>query len=250
MSTDLDLPLLPSAEQIRRREFATVRRGYDPDQVREYLAQMAAQVEVIEHELKETQLASAVSLPESEPQEDPYEKLAVRMSEVLRTADRKAEEILSEAGAEAGRMVAEARADADRIRVDAQAHAEEARQEGREFLDKARDESERVLSNLTTKREALVEHLQEMQAKLRGVADDLGRAADEPAPAAIDEPSPEAISPPAIAQLDQPPEVRVEKEPDLEEPEPALDMDPRYEDLWSSTQDVKLSDLFNEDEPD
>jgi len=37
MTNDLDLPLLPSAEQIRRREFATVRRGYDPDQVREYL---------------------------------------------------------------------------------------------------------------------------------------------------------------------------------------------------------------------
>ena len=35
MTKDLDLPLLPSAEQIRRREFATVRRGYDPDQVRE-----------------------------------------------------------------------------------------------------------------------------------------------------------------------------------------------------------------------
>ena len=26
--SDLDLPLLPSADQIRRRQFATVRRGY------------------------------------------------------------------------------------------------------------------------------------------------------------------------------------------------------------------------------
>ena len=33
MATDIDLPFLPSAAQIRRREFATVRRGYDPDQV-------------------------------------------------------------------------------------------------------------------------------------------------------------------------------------------------------------------------
>ena len=39
--SDLDLPLLPSAEQIRRRKFATVRRGYDPDQVHEYLNQVA-----------------------------------------------------------------------------------------------------------------------------------------------------------------------------------------------------------------
>ena len=28
--SDLDLPLLPSADQIRRRKFATVRRGLTP----------------------------------------------------------------------------------------------------------------------------------------------------------------------------------------------------------------------------
>ena len=44
MATEIDLPFLPSAAQIRRREFASVRRGYDPDQVRDYLAQVAEQV--------------------------------------------------------------------------------------------------------------------------------------------------------------------------------------------------------------
>ena len=53
MKNDLDLPLLPSAEQIRRREFATVRRGYDPDQVREYLQGVAGQVETLERELRD-----------------------------------------------------------------------------------------------------------------------------------------------------------------------------------------------------
>jgi len=43
--SELDLPLLPNADQIRRRMFATVRRGFDPDQVREYLKQVADQVE-------------------------------------------------------------------------------------------------------------------------------------------------------------------------------------------------------------
>ena len=52
MTNELDLPLLPSAEQIRRREFATVRRGYDPDQVREYLQGVAGQVETLERELR------------------------------------------------------------------------------------------------------------------------------------------------------------------------------------------------------
>ena len=51
-SSDLDMPLLPSAEQIRRREFATVRRGYDPQQVRAYLTSIANQVGTLERELK------------------------------------------------------------------------------------------------------------------------------------------------------------------------------------------------------
>jgi DivIVA domain-containing protein len=53
-SSDLDMPLLPSAEQIRRREFATVRRGYDPQQVRAYLTSIANQVGTLEHELSRT----------------------------------------------------------------------------------------------------------------------------------------------------------------------------------------------------
>ena len=51
--SDLDLPLLPSAEQIRRRKFATVKRGYDPDQVHEYLNQVAIQVETLETDLRD-----------------------------------------------------------------------------------------------------------------------------------------------------------------------------------------------------
>ena len=50
MATDIDLPFLPSAAQIRRREFASVRRGYDPDQVRDYLFQVAEQVETLEQD--------------------------------------------------------------------------------------------------------------------------------------------------------------------------------------------------------
>ena len=61
MATDIDVPFLPSAAQIRRREFASVRRGYDPDQVRDYLAQVAEQVEMLEQEVRETKLQPAPS---------------------------------------------------------------------------------------------------------------------------------------------------------------------------------------------
>ena len=56
MATDIDVPFLPSAAQIRRREFASVRRGYDPDQVRDYLSQVAEQVEMLEQEVREAKL--------------------------------------------------------------------------------------------------------------------------------------------------------------------------------------------------
>ena len=59
MSTRLDLPLLPSAEQIRRRMFARVRRGFDPDQVRDYLLQIADQIETLEGEVREARLLQA-----------------------------------------------------------------------------------------------------------------------------------------------------------------------------------------------
>ena len=57
-TSDLDMPLLPSAEQIRRREFATVRRGYDPQQVRAYLTSIATQVGTLERELSQLRLRS------------------------------------------------------------------------------------------------------------------------------------------------------------------------------------------------
>ncbi len=59
MSSDLDVPLLPSAEQIRKRGFVTVRKGgFDPDQVREFLGRVADQVEVLEKESRELRMAT------------------------------------------------------------------------------------------------------------------------------------------------------------------------------------------------
>ena len=142
MATDIDVPFLPSAAQIRRREFASVRRGYDPDQVRDYLAQVAEQVEMLEQEAREAKLQpgakpradAADREADAPPSEDPYERLAKRLTTLLATADKEAEGILAEARADAARMIDEARSDADRIRVDAQARAEEVRQQGNELL--------------------------------------------------------------------------------------------------------------------
>ena len=192
MATDIDVPFLPSAAQIRKREFATVRRGYDPDQVRDYLVQVAEQVETLEHDALEAKLiggaagspgAATGGPPGPPPSDDPYERLAKRLTTLLATADREAEGILAEARADASRIMNEARTEADRVRVDAQARAEEARQQGNELLERAKQEADRVLVGLSERRETLVQHLQDMQTRLVGVAKELEVAIEDPAAA-------------------------------------------------------------------
>ncbi len=184
-STELDLPLTPSADQIRRREFATIRRGYDPDQVRAYLSQIASQVEKLEEQARVAKMEAAAAKeaapPISAPPQvatDPYEVLSGRLAGLLREAEKHAEEIGAEAEEEARRVLDEARAEADRVQLDAQSKAEEVRQEANDLLSKSRDEAERMISGLTSKREALLADLENMRERLLGVAKSLGAVAD------------------------------------------------------------------------
>ncbi|MGE5227028.1 MAG: DivIVA domain-containing protein [Planctomycetaceae bacterium] len=239
MTSDLDLPLLPSAEQIRRREFATVRRGYDPDQVRDYLGQVATQVETLEKDLRETKLrtdpkaamspgealatkvaeedtalaaqppAPPQALPAAPAHDDAYERLSARFATMIEAADREATKIVDEAKAEAQRLLSEARTEADRIRVDAQARAEEARQRGSEELAKAKEEADRILGSLATRREALVTQMHDMQTKLLAVAHDLdvsmqerdqtGRSSSAPTPTPAATPAPSGSAEPVTS---------------------------------------------------
>jgi cell division initiation protein len=247
-STELDLPLLPSADQIRRREFATIRRGYDPDQVREYLLLIGAQVEALELELRETRLQAGtpevVKVPETV--EDPYQRLATRMTDVLRSADEQAELILQDAREEAAMTLVEARSEADRIRVDAQARAEEARQQGSEVLKHAEEEAERVLSTLSARRETLVEQLKHMQSRLIGVATELETtlAVEDDDGIAFIEDELEGEAEALASTLAEP--LLEEEEDDAagEGTSEALDesglIDPRYEDLWVSSDTIAL----------
>ncbi len=173
-ASHLDLPVLMSADQIRRREFVAVRRGYDPGQVRDFLEQVADQVQQLEGMLREARLeADAAVRAASGPRTDPYEELARRLATLLRTADEEAERIRREARREAERVLAEARADADRIRLDAQSTAEEIRAEAEAALREAREQADRTIAGLATKRDELVEQLAAMQERLVGVAREL-----------------------------------------------------------------------------
>ena len=177
--SELDLPVLVSGDQIRRREFVTIRRGYDPDQVREFLERVAVQFQQMEAMVREARLEAESALRASvEPRIDPYQQLSARITELIRSVDEAAERagreaheeaermlseasadaerIISEAGADAKRVLSEARADANRIRTDAQAKAEEAQASADRALREARDQADRTIAGLSTRREALV----------------------------------------------------------------------------------------------
>jgi DivIVA domain-containing protein len=266
-ATNLDLPVLISAEQIRRREFVTIRRGYDPDQVRAYLGQLADQVELMRLLLRDAQAeAQTARRTTAQPRQDPYQQLAERVASVIREADHVAETITSEAHRDSEQVTREARADADRIRTDAQAKAEEARSRAETAVRTAREEADRTIAGLSTRRDALVDQIASMQERLIGVARDLESAMDvqftipdipaikdlldEPAEGtpADENATSNEIAPSAEAWDDAADpsgvEASVAREPTIVVAEAGDDdpsiLDPSYEELWEGTGAMKL----------
>jgi DivIVA domain-containing protein len=264
-ATNLDLPVLISADQIRRREFVTVRRGYDPDQVRAYLEQLADQMEVMRAVVNEARSDAKTAIrTAAEPKIDPYEQLAARVSNVIREADGAAEKIRAQAQSDAEELTGQARAEADRIRTDAQARVEEAHERADTAARVARQEADRTIAGLATRRDELVGQLASMQERLLGVAHDLERAIDVKVSRPEIEPIPSMPSeadagsahaePAAVRAHDGSEDVRGESdEPDeasfgtivvgeAEETDaggPSI-VDPTYDELWAGTEAIKL----------
>jgi DivIVA domain-containing protein len=228
--SDLQLAPAPSAEQIRRREFATIRRGYDPDQVRDFLIAVGDSVEHLEVDLRDARTAAVGAsrprlVPQPAPANDPYEDLGKRFAGLLGTADKEAKRLVSDAKAESARILGEARTEADRIRVNAQARAEEARAESMAALEKSKREAERTLAGLGSRRETLLEQLQTMQTRLVSAADDLAAVIEKPEKVA----GPATVDAPAQGARDR---------------EATVAADPRYEDLWvSNDEDMGVAQL-------
>jgi DivIVA domain-containing protein len=177
---ELDLPVLLTPEHIRRREFVTTRRGYDPDQVRDYLEQLAMQVQDMAEMVQEARLEAESALQAQASWVDPYDKLARRVSDLLRSADQEAARIRREAGEESDRVLREARTEADRVRLDAQTRAEEARAEAERHLRRARERADRTIAGLSTRRDELVQQLSQMQERVIGVAKELEDTIERP----------------------------------------------------------------------
>jgi DivIVA domain-containing protein len=276
-TTNLDLPILISAEQIRRREFVTIRRGYDPDQVRGYLEQLADQVELMRVLLRDAQAEAqtAVRRTIAQPRQDPYQQLGDRVASVIREADQVAETIKTEAHRDAELVTRDARAEADRIRTDAQAKAEDARSQAETAVRAARDEADRTIAGLSTRRDALVDQLASMQERLIGVARDLESAMDVPVAipdfgaikdlrvesdesegstrdddTASNGSAPSASSPETATDVDvengteasgvREPTIVVGEAEDIADDDGPSILDPSYEELWEGSDAMKL----------
>jgi DivIVA domain-containing protein len=227
--------LATDAEQIRQREFATVRRGYDPGQVRAYLDSLATRVDELERALAESRARAAElgSAPAASAP-DPYERLSERFAGVLASADTQAQQ-----------MVEEATSEAARIKAEAQAQAEGLRNKGSRTLIAAQQESERMLEDLSTRRAAMLRQLHDMQARLLSVADDL-EAAMQPA-AEPAQPEPPTVVPESAAV----PEQEAADAPDAAEPHDAVGTDaaapePVPTHAAAAATDVGIAALFDE----
>ncbi len=182
--SEFDLPLTPSAALIRGREFSTVRRGYDPVQVRNWLKGIADRVDALEENLREAQArADEQPAPPTEPAApavDPYEELGNRMAWLLTSAEKEAAGFVGDAKAEAARILEEARAESDRMRAEAASASEEARHGSSEALDKAKLEVDQMFNDLVLRRKSFLAQVERMRSRLLLAAGDLEKTLEGP----------------------------------------------------------------------
>jgi cell division septum initiation protein DivIVA len=157
------LPPSAVAGSLNLPTFATVRRGYDPHQVLEYVTRLtdrldalSTEVRQLQAELGQREIAGKEQAPTAQ---DRYEGVGARMADLMRTFDHDVERHRQDAAAEARDIIAQARSQADRIKREAETLHAEAAAKAERVQSEARMEADGVLSGLASRREALMEEL-------------------------------------------------------------------------------------------
>ena len=182
-------------ERVLRDDFRTVRKGWDPDQVREHLRAVADE----RPGPGEPKLADAA---------------AERLRSVIAAAEETAAEILAEARSEADALLAGARAESDGI------------------VARAREEAAARVDEARAAVEGLVAQADDLRARVGTLAGSIGAgatSAEVPGPVTVPEPTPPTIPEPTPDPVPEPiPDPVPEPTPDpTPEPQPpAPDPDP------------------------
>ena len=237
---DVDLFAPHEVEDVRHPRFSLVRKGYDPYEVLEYVAQVSERVEALERELHQArEERNATRRHRESAREAAYNDLADRMADLLRTAEQEAEKIRAEAADEAKQRLADAYQRAEQVEREAQNEAGRMRYEAQEATRQAREETERVLGGLASRRDIVISELRALRTGLTDVVDRLQAVTTEAAEAAAVNVSSEA---PTSSSGDQ----GVQPNAEVSGPprEPALD--PQIGDLLTNPAgfDLVIPDLL------
>ncbi|MGD9705849.1 MAG: DivIVA domain-containing protein [Acidimicrobiia bacterium] len=181
MAVSFSRPDPSSPAAVASASFATVRRGFDADEVRDFLRMVAAELSRLQERERylERELQNAHRRPAAGDVELDEETVTALLGEetarVLSTAREAAGQIRGRAEEGASRLLRDAQDEAARVREeaeleiarrrhdaaqDAEAEVELARQQGRDMVNEARSYRERVLADLGKRRDAAREQLQ------------------------------------------------------------------------------------------
>jgi DivIVA domain-containing protein len=180
-----------TADEIRRRSFSTVERGYAPGEVREYLARLSewfADLNAQLSRLRKTGDEAGVGTappPVEAPSRGEAQELAARMAEILRDAEQHAAKLREDAEARAASMlsqaeqrsaslVSEAEERSAAMLRDAELASNRLRDESGGWAERARAEAEELLTAAREARSSLLAELTSMRAVLEGAHARLG----------------------------------------------------------------------------
>lgn len=183
MAISFSRPDPSSPAAVGSAQFSVGRRGYEQDEVRDFLRMVSAELarlqereRFLESELRAMQ-TQGLSSPGVLDEETVMRVLGEETARVLTAAREAAQQLRTRAAESAERIVREASADAARLRqdaeievarqcqdalADAEAEIELAKQQGREMVAEARAYREKVLSELSRRRELAREQIEHL----------------------------------------------------------------------------------------
>lgn len=170
-----------TADDVARKQFATSRRGFDQNEVRSFLASVAAELASLrerERSLRERLDAAEQKAPAPELVDDQLEAvLGTEMTRVLHAAREAAAEIRAKAEESVARLLREANDEATKLRTDAEGilarRTEEADAAGAAILSNAEEAANALRSEAESAATATIEEAQtrgrEMVAEAQAV---------------------------------------------------------------------------------
>jgi cell division septum initiation protein DivIVA len=167
-------------ETATPQAFKTVRRGFLPKEVDDFVLEIEAATKALEAQVRQARLARETGLlPEAEEATapgQPSKRLAAQFSELAEVAERGARTMVSQARDESGKIRDDAERGAERIVAEARDDAKKSLEDAELFLQDAQDQASRTLSELAERREQMLGGLHQLQQRLLSLLPDLETA--------------------------------------------------------------------------